>query len=46
MLLVSSFQVLFLGSLYTLSRKNQNLQKSEGLDDRVSYFHHPVYILF
>ena len=43
MLLLASFQVLFLGSLYTLSRKYQNLQMSQGLDGRILHFHHPVY---
>lgn len=43
MLLNSSIQVLFLGSIYTLSRKYQNLQISTGLDGRPMRFHHPLY---
>jgi hypothetical protein len=43
-LLLASFQVLFLGSIYTISRKYQNLQLSPGLDGRLSHFHHPVYL--
>jgi hypothetical protein len=43
MLLLSSIQVLFLGTIYTLSRKYQYLQMSEGLDNRPMHFHHPMY---
>ncbi len=45
MLLNSSIQVLFLGSIYTLSRKYQNLQISTGLDGRSMRFHHPLYFI-
>lgn len=43
MLLHSSFQVLFLGTIYTLSRKYQNLQLSVGFDDQLKHFYHPMY---
>jgi hypothetical protein len=43
MLIHSTFQVLFLGTLYTLSRKYQNLQLSSGLDDVSRHFYHPLY---
>ena len=43
MLLISSIQVLILGSIYTLSRKFQILQLSEGLDGKIGHFHHPMY---
>jgi len=46
MLLISSVQVLFLGSLYTLSRKFQNIQMSPGLDGKERHFHHPMYQVF
>lgn len=42
MLLVSSLQVLFLGSIYTISRKFQNIQVSEGLGGKPLHFHHPM----
>jgi hypothetical protein len=45
MLLISSIQVLFLGCIYTLSRKYQNLQISLGIDGIVTNFHHPMYIM-
>ena len=43
MLLHSTFQVLFLGTIYTLSRKYQNIQMSPGLDDNPKHFYHPLY---
>ena len=43
MLLISSIQVLVLGSLYTLSRKYQNVQFSTGIDGKEKHFHHPMY---
>lgn len=42
MILISSIQVLFLGTLYTLSRKYQNIQTSKGLDDEERIFYHPL----
>jgi len=38
--------VLLLGSLYTLSRKYQNVQMSKGLDNTLKHFHHPIYQVF
>jgi len=35
-----------LGSLYTLSRKYQNVQMSKGLDNTLKHFHHPIYQVF
>ena len=46
MLLISSIQVLVLGSLYTLSRKFQNVQISTGIDGKEKHFHHPMYQVF
>jgi len=43
MLLLCSLQVLVLGSIYTLSRKFQNLQLSVGLGEKALHFHHPLY---
>lgn len=42
-LIISTFQVLFLGTLYTLSRKYQNLQVSNGIDEIPRHFYHPLY---
>ena len=46
MILLSTFQVLFLGTLYTISRKYQNLQVSYGLDEVPRHFYHPLYQVF
>ena len=46
MLLISSVQVLLLGTLYTLSRKYQNIQQSNGIDNDLKYFYHPIYQVF
>jgi len=46
MLLISSLQVLFLGTVYTLSRKYQNIQLSPGLEDDPKHFYHPMYQVF
>lgn len=43
MLIYSTFQVLFLGTIYTLSRKYQNIQTSPGLDNESKHFYHPLY---
>lgn len=44
--LVNSFLVLALGTIYTLSRKFQNIQQARGPDGVLSYFHHPMYQSF
>ena len=46
MLLISSLQVLFLGTLYTLSRKYQNIQLRPGIEDDPKHFYHPMYQVF
>lgn len=43
MLLISSIQVLVLGTVYTLSRKYQNIQVSPGIDNDPRLFYHPIY---
>jgi hypothetical protein len=43
MILISTFQVLLLGTIYTISRKYQNLQVSSGLDEVPRHFYHPLY---
>ncbi len=42
MLLYCAIQVLTLGSLYTVSRKFQNLQLSPGMSGKFLHFHHPM----
>lgn len=46
MILLSTIQVLFLGTIYTISRKYQNLQVVNGLDSINRHFYHPLFQVF
>ncbi len=43
MILLSTLMVLFLGTIYTLSRKFQNIQVSPGIDEIPRHFYHPLF---